>query len=138
MTYSTIAGTKRKIQQDLYSDATIDAIITATDVDVVPIINAALDGRTTDFTELELTTTAKDVRVASDCYCAYRVMSEHLEGMGYDVRALADVRFKETWEILRVYCRNNGITPSFDPDPNAFGDNVEFAYAVGNDTTCIG
>ncbi len=136
MTYSTIAGVKRKLRENLYDEDTIDAIITATDTDVVAFVNSALR-RTTDFTEVELTTTAEDIRLASDCYCAYRVMSETLEGVSYDDRALADIRLKESREILTMYCANIGIIPAFDL---VVADScvVDYAYAVATDDSAIG
>ena len=135
MTYSTLSGTRRKLKDSLYDEDTIDTVITATDIDVVAFVNSVLR-RTTEFTEAELTTTAESVRLASDCYCAYRIMSENLEGMSYDSRAVADVRLKEAKEILRMYCLNIGIIPAFDLEI-ASSCVVDYAFAVGTDDECI-
>lgn len=139
--YSTIQGTRRKLKDDMYDEITVDSVITATDDDVIAWINAVTQ-RTTDFTETELTTTAKGVRLASDCYCAYRIMSEMLEGVGYDVRSLAKVRYEEAKEAISMWCLVNGITPAFDIVPADGGvvsaEVVEYAYAVGSDEVCIG
>ena len=139
--YCTISGTRRKLKDDMYDETTTDSKISATDDDVISWINIVTQ-RTTDFTETELTTTAKGARLASDCYCAYRIMSEMLEGVGYDVRSLAKIRYEEAKEAISMWCLVNGITPAFDLVPADGGvvspEVVEYAYAVGSDEVCIG
>lgn len=130
----TLLGVKRKLKTDLYSDD-LDARITETDPDVIAWINA-VTRRSTDFTESELTTTAESVRLSAECYCAYRIMSEMLEGVGYDVRALADVRYKEAKGYIAMYCNGIGIVPAFDM-VIADGCVVDYAYSVGTDANCI-
>ncbi len=141
MAYPTLAGTRRKLKESMWDLSNIDSIITATFADVDPIINSVI-GNTTDFTELELTTTKKDIRVASDCYCAYRIMSEELEGVDVTIRALALVRRDEAWNLLKMYCANNGIIPSFDIVPADGGvigrEVIDYAYGCGTDENCIG
>jgi hypothetical protein len=136
MNYCTLLGVKRKIKEDLYDETTLDAKITETDdPDVVAWINS-VTRRSSDFTTAELTSTAKDVRLSAECYCAYRIMSEMLEGVGYDVRALADVRYKEAKEYITMYCHSIGIVPAFDL-VIADGCVVDYAYAVSTDANSI-
>lgn len=130
----TLLGVKRKLKTDLYSDD-LDARITETDLDVVAWINA-VTRRSSDFTTAELTSTAKDVRLSAECYCAYRIMSEMLEGVGYDVHALADVRYKEAKEYITLYCHGIGIKPAFDMTI-VDGCVVDYAYAVSTDANSI-
>lgn len=135
MSYCTILGTKRKLREDYYSDD-LDARIVESDPDVVAWINA-VTRRSSDFTEAELTSTAESVRLAAECYCAYRLMSEMLEGVGYDVRALADIRLKEARDIIKMYCHSIGIVPAFDLVISD-GCVVDYAYAVATDANSIG
>jgi len=88
MTYATIEGTKRKLEDSLWDEATINEKIEDTFSDTVAWVNSALR-RTVDFTEEELTTTDDVIRLASDCYCAFRVMSEVLEGQHIETKSLA-------------------------------------------------
>lgn len=139
--YSTYHGVLRKLKEDMYDESTIESKVYSTDPDVVAWINSVTQN-TTDFTEIQLTTTHRDVRLASDCYGAYRIMSEMLEGVGYDTQSLAKVRYEEARQIISMWCANNGIIPAFDivpPDGGIVGKEVvEYAYAVGSNEACIG
>ena len=125
----------------MYDETTIESKISATDPDVIAWINSVTQN-TTDFTEPELTTTHRDVRLASDCYCAYRIMSEELEGVGYNTQSLAKIRYEEARSIISMWCASNGITPAFDIVPADGGvvgrEVIDYAYAVGSSENCIG
>ncbi len=139
--YINIAGVLRKLKEDMYPSDEISSIIVATSPDVIAWINSVTQN-TTDFTETELTTTHRDVRLASDCYCAYRIMSEELEGVGYDTQSLAKIRYEEARSIISMWCASNGIIPAFDIVPADGGvigrEVIDYAYAVASDSECIG
>lgn len=145
MGYSTIEGVTRKITQSLYDETELDDLITNTDIDVIAWVNSAVR-ITVDFTEDELTTTDDVIRLASDCFCAFRIMSEQMEGTDIDTESLATVRFNEAKEYIRMWCAVNGVIPSFDdiyiPSAAAADATTEvgasFAYAIGEDSVCIG
>lgn len=145
MSYSTIDGVTRKITQTLYDETELDDLIADTDIDVISWVNSAVR-RTIDFTEDELTTTDDVIRLASDCYCAFRIMSEQMEGTNIEVESLAKVRFNEAKEYIRMWCAVNDVIPSFDDIyiPSAVSADAttevgtSFAYAIGSDSVCIG
>ena len=144
MSYSTIDGVTRKITQTLYDETELEELISETDTDVISWVNSAV--RTTvDFTEEELTTTADVIRLASDCFCAFRIMSEQMEGTNIDVESLAKVRFDEAKEYIRMWCAVHDVIPAFDDIYIASAANfsdtevhTEYGYAIGTDTVCIG
>lgn len=145
MTYHTYDGVVRKITESLYDETEIEELVEDTTQDVIAWVNSAVR-RTTDFTEDELTTTDDVIRLASDCYCAYRIMSEQLEGTDIEVKSLAIVRFEEAKEYIRMWCAVNDVIPSFDdifiPSAASAGSTTEvgeqFAYAIGTDAETIG
>lgn len=142
MTYSTVEGVFRKLQQDLYDETEIESRIEDTDVDVRSWINASVN-RTTDFTEDELTGDDSIIRLAADCYAACRIMSEQLEGHNIDTESLAVFRCSEAREHIIMWCNNNGIIPSFIPPSEESADaasevHTEYGYAIGTDAVCIG
>lgn len=142
MTYHTDAGVKRKIAEDLYDETALDERIEDTGVDVVAWINSAVN-RSVDFTEDELTGDDSIIRLASDCYCAFRIMSEMLEGHNMDNESLATVRFNEAKEYIRMWCAQAGTVPTFDDDSASDSSvstqvGAEFANAIGTDSVCIG
>jgi hypothetical protein len=143
--YSTVEGVMRKLQQDLYDEVEIEPRIEDTDSDTVAWINSALR-RTIDFSELELTTTEDVIRLAADCYCAFRVMSEVLEGQNIETKSLAVFRYEEAMTLVRMYAASHDIIPAFDDIyiPSAVSADAttevgaSFAYAIGSDSVCIG
>lgn len=144
MGYSTLDGVQRKITTTLYDETELEDLITDTDIDVISWVNSAVR-ITTDFTEEELTTTDDIIRLASDCYCAFRIMSEQMEGTNIDVESLAQVRFNEAKEYIRMWCAVHDVIPAFDDIYIASPDNfsatevhTEYGYAIGTDTVCIG
>lgn len=142
MTYHTDTGVKRKITENLYDETALDDRIEDTGTDVVAWVNSAVN-RTVDFTEEELTGDDSIIRLASDCYCAFRIMSEMLEGHNMDNESLATVRYNEAKTYIRMWCANEGIVPAFDDD-SASDTSVStevgasFAYNIGTDRVCIG
>lgn len=144
MSYSTIAGVSRKITDSLYDATELEELITDTDIDVIAWVNSAVR-TTTDFTEDELTTTDDVIRLASDCFCAFRIMSEQMEGTNIDVESLAQVRLDEAKEYIRMWCAVHDVIPAFDDIYIASAANfsstevhTEYGYAIGSDTICIG
>jgi len=145
MTYATIEGTKRKLEDSLWDEATINEKIEDTFSDTVAWVNSALR-RTVDFTEEELTTTDDVIRLASDCYCAFRVMSEVLEGQHIETKSLAVFRYEEAMTLIRMFAAAHDIIPTFDDvyiPSTASADatttvGASFAYAIGEDSICIG
>lgn len=139
MQYATLSGTKLELQEDLYSDVEIDATIESMDAEkTVFWINGAVQ-RTSDFTEEELTGDDALIRLASCKYCAYSVMSSVLEGHNIETVSLAKHRLGEAKDIIQMWCNQNGVVPAFDDDAAAHSScGVEFAYAVGSDSVCIG
>ena len=144
MTYATVDGVRRKITTGLYDETELDLLITDTDIDVISWVNSAVR-RTVDFTEDELTSTDDVIRLASDCYCAFRIMSEQMEGHDIKSESLARVRFNEAKEYIRMWCAVNDVIPSFDDiyiPATASADattevGAHFATARGTDAVCI-
>ncbi len=139
--YSTIVGTRLAIKVKLYNDEILDSTISSTDTEeVVRWINGAV-GRTTDFSDADLEGDDALIRLAACKYNACSLMSSSLEGKDVDKEALARIRCDEAMSIVRMWCANNGITPSFDVVPVDDGvvdrEVVEYAYAVGTDANCI-
>lgn len=140
--YSTLDGTKRKLTDELWDETEIDDRIEATDPDVISWINSAVN-RSVDFTEDELIGTESVIRLAADCYNACRIMSEQLEGHNIDQQSLAVFRCNEARDLIRQWCAQNGIVATFD-DVSAADSGVStevgasFAYAIGEDSVCIG
>ena len=145
MDYSTLLGTKRKITDTLYDETELDELIEDTDIDVVAWVNSAVR-RTVNFTDDELTGDDDVIRLASDCFCAFRIMSEQMEGTDIKVESLAKVRFNEAKEYIRMWCAVNDVIPAFDdvyiPSAASADATTEvgasFAYAIGSDSVCIG
>lgn len=144
MDYATVLGTKRKITDTLYDETALDELIEDTDIDVVSWVNSAVR-RTVNFTEDNLIGDDDVIRLASDCFCAFRIMSEQMEGTNIETKSLALVRLEEAKEYIRMWCAVNGVIPSFDDifipvaDADATTEvGASFAYAVGTDSVCIG
>jgi len=138
--YLDIEDTKKELQPDLYTEIEIDADIIEIDAaKVIPWIDGAV-GKS--FTEEDLTGADSLIRLASCKYGAYSVMSSTLEGHNIEDVSLAIHRLGEAEKIIRMWCANNGIVPSFDIIPADGGVyqpvGVSYAYAVGSDSVVIG
>ena len=143
--YITVSGVISKLQQDLYDETEIDDVIEDTDAETTSWVNNAVR-RSVDFTEGELTGTDSIIRLASNCYSAFRVMSEQLEGHNIKETSLAVFRYEEAQTYIRSWCAVNDVIPSFDdvyiPSAAAADATTQvgamFANAIGEDSVCIG
>jgi hypothetical protein len=143
--YITVSDVMSKLQQDLYDETVIEDVITDTDVETSAWVNTAVR-RSVYFTEEELAGDDYIIRLASNCFSAFRVMSEQLEGQNIESKSLAVFRYEEAMTYIRMWCAvNGGIIPAFDdiyiPSAVSAGATTEvgasFAYAIGQDSVCI-
>lgn len=132
--YSAINSVKNELQEDLYNDTEIDTTVEEMDSDkVIPWIDGAV-GRS--FTNDDLIGADALIRLAACKYGAYSMMSSPLEGHNIDTISLALHRLNEAKDIVRMWCRPRGITPTFN-DEAYVPVHVDFAYATGADANCI-
>ena len=134
MLYATMQGVKSELQEELYSDVEIDNTIEEMDCDKVIIWIDGAVGRS--FTNDDLIDVDSLIRLAACKYGAYSMMSSPLEGHNIDTISLALHRLNEAKDIVRMWCRPRGITPTFN-DEAYVPVHVDFAYATGADANCI-